>query len=230
MTPRLLAVAGQVPQGARLADVGTDHAHLPVVLLRQGRIKRAIASDIREGPLERGRTVARVHGVEDLISFRLCPGLEGIRPGETDTVVIAGMGGETIAAILAQAPWVREERVRLILQPMSSLPELRRWLFENGFSIDREEIVAEGRRFYTVMTVAAGLMPPLSPAEAWAGRQRPDTVAGPRGRYLEDLIQRRRRVLEGRDPDRLRPEELAQETALTVALEEMQKEWESWQR
>ena len=229
LTPRLLAVARQVPVGAKLADVGTDHAHLPVYLLRQNVVSQAIASDIREGPLERGRAVARLHGVEEKISFRLCAGLSGIQPGETDTVVIAGMGGETIAAILEEAPWVTETKVRLLIQPMSSLPELRVWLQSNGFQICREEVVSEGRRFYVVMTVEAGTMPSLTPGQAYAGCQTPETVAGPRGPYIAELIGRRRRALAGRAQGCMPPIERAREEALIAELEQMEKEWESWQ-
>lgn len=228
LTPRLLAVAKQVPLGAKLADVGTDHAHLPVFLLRQATISEAIASDIRENPLERGRAVARLHGVEEKISFRLCAGLSGIRPGEADTVVIAGMGGETIAAILKEAFWLQDAKVRLLLQPMSSVPELRLWLQANGFVIRREEVVSEGRRFYVVMTVEAGSMPPLTQGQAFAGCQTPETVAGPRGPYIADLIRRRRRAQAGRLQGSCPQSE--QEEALLAELEQMKKEWEAWQR
>ena len=120
LTPRLQAVAGLVPRGARLADVGTDHAYLPASLLQQGVIDTAVAADLRPGPLDRARATAERYGLTEQISFRLCDGLSGILPEEADTVVIAGMGGETIAAILSAAPWVREEGKRLILQPMSA--------------------------------------------------------------------------------------------------------------
>ena len=105
LSPRLQAIAEQVPQGAHLADVGTDHGYLPVWLLRDGRINSAIAADLREGPLNRARETARRFNVEEQISFRLCDGLSAIRPEETDTVTIAGMGGETIISILEAAPW-----------------------------------------------------------------------------------------------------------------------------
>ena len=107
LSPRLAAIAAQVPQGARLADIGTDHAYLPTALLLAGRIERAVASDVREGPLQRGRETARHYGQEENITFRCCDGLEGLTPDQADTVVIAGMGGELIARILSQAPWTR---------------------------------------------------------------------------------------------------------------------------
>lgn len=155
LTPRLSAAAAWVPQGARLCDVGTDHALLPAALALEGRIQGAIASDIRPGPLERaGRTVAE-YGLESVIQRRLCPGLEGILPGEADAVTICGMGGEMILHILEAAPWTKEG-VALILQPQRSQQELRRWLWGSGYAIQREKLVAEGERWYTLLLCRGG--------------------------------------------------------------------------
>ena len=126
LSPRLAAIAEQVPQGARLADVGTDHAYLPAWLLLAGRISGAVATDVREGPLQRGRETARLYKVEDRMVFRCCDGLAAVEPQEADTVVIAGMGGELMARIVERAPWTRG--CTLLLQPMSAQPFLRRWL------------------------------------------------------------------------------------------------------
>ena len=93
LSPRLLALARQVPQGVRFADVGTDHARLPVWLLEHGVIDHAIATDLREGPLERARETARRHELTDRISFRLGDGLAPLERGEADLCAIAGMGG-----------------------------------------------------------------------------------------------------------------------------------------
>ena len=138
LSPRLRMVGELVPAGARLADVGTDHAYLPAALLLEGKIPWAVAADLRRGPLDRARATAREYGLTGNVAFRLCDGLSGICPGEVDAVAIAGMGGETIAAILSAALWVRERGVPLILQPMSSFPDLRGWLQANGFSIEEE--------------------------------------------------------------------------------------------
>ena len=101
LTPRLRTAADLVPAGARLADIGTDHAYLPAALLLEGKIPYAIAADLRHGPLLRAKETAAEYGCRDRMGFRLCDGLKGIRPEETDAIVIAGMGGETIAQILA---------------------------------------------------------------------------------------------------------------------------------
>lgn len=127
LSPRLQAIARQVPQGARLADVGTDHGYLPVWLLLNGRIGYAIAADLRKGPLDRAKGTAQRFEQTDGISFRLCDGLTGIHEEEVDAVAIAGMGGETIAAILEAASWTKKGKL-LLLQPMTGAPKLRRWL------------------------------------------------------------------------------------------------------
>ena len=151
LSPRLAAVAELVPQGTRLADVGTDHGRLPVWLIQHGVVERAVASDLRPGPLSRARALAERWAVADRISFRLCDGLSGIGSEEARTVTVAGMGGETIAEILAAAPWTGESGHRYILQPMSGLDGLRRYLSGHGFAIRRETLVEEGETLYVVL-------------------------------------------------------------------------------
>ena len=138
LTPRLQMTAELVPRGARLADIGTDHAYLPAALLQEGKIPFAIVSDLRQGPLERARATVRACGLYHQTAFRLCDGLRGFRREELDAAVIAGMGGATIAEILENAPWTSWEGFALVLQPMSSMPELRGRLREKGFCIAEE--------------------------------------------------------------------------------------------
>lgn len=192
LSPRLQAVADQVPEGAVFADIGTDHAYLPVWLLLNGRIDHAIAADLREGPLARARETAAQYGVTDRVSFRLCDGLTGIGAGEADVIAIAGMGGETIASILAAAPWTRD--CRLLLQPMTSFPDLRLWLQQNGYMIENEKIVREGNRLYSIWSVTGGTMAPLSPAELWVGVQSDDPL---RMEYLTMMEEKLERSLRG---------------------------------
>ena len=224
LTPRLQAIAEQVPQGARLADVGTDHGYLPVWLLRSGRIESAIAADLREGPLDRSRETAQRFGVAERISFRLCDGLSAIRPEETDTVVIAGMGGETIASILEAAPWTKEGTL-LLLQPMTKCAELRLWLQRNGYQIAGERIACEGKKLYNILSVKGGEMSPLSPAELWAGRQN----SGPqRLEYLDLVRSKAKKALRGQqsaqDPDHGKVAELFR---VLSGLTKMEKELET---
>ena len=151
---RLLCVASLVRENALLADVGTDHAYLPTYLLQNGRIRRAVAADIGEGPAASARRTVEAAGLTDSIDVRVCDGLSGISPGEVTDIVVAGMGGETIIHILSEAPWLRNRDYRLILQPMTKTAELRRFLFQNGFSIEEERVVRDGDRYYNVMAAA----------------------------------------------------------------------------
>lgn len=221
LTPRLQAIAEQVPQGARFADIGTDHGHLPVWLLLAGRIDHAIATDLRPGPLERAQDTAKRFAMERKMDFHLCDGLSAIRPGEADTVAIAGMGGETIASILEAAPWTKTNTL-LLLQPMTGSVELRRWLQQNGYEILSEHIACEGKRLYSIWRVTGGEMPLLTPAELWAGRQN----GGPsRREYLKMIRNKAEKALAGqqaaRTPDTAAVEDL---NAVLSGLAIMEKE------
>lgn len=229
LMPRLRMAADLVPAGARLADVGTDHAYLPAALILKGKIPWAIAADLRRGPLDRAWATVREYGLTGKVAFRLCDGLTGIRPDEVDAAAIAGMGGETIASILSAAPWTREEDVPLILQPMSSMPELRGWLQANGFSIQEERLAKEGDTLYTALLVRGGEMPPLSPAELWAGKNSGDPL---RGEWLDRWIARTGRALEGMAQGR-GEEVLHRRRALEEVREgliKMKEEWEVCQK
>ena len=228
LSPRLAAIAEQIPEGARLADVGTDHAYLPVYLLLNGTIPSAVASDVNPGPLERGRETARQAGVEEKLDFRLSDGLDGLGEDEAEVIVIAGMGGELIARILSEAPWTRGKL--LLLQPMTGRPKLRRWLNANGYRIQRETVVREGEKLYVILTARGGEEPPYGPGELWAGRQRRGEDAPLRLAYLDDLLRRRRRALEGMERGSVDAETLAAERRLITQLEELREEWISWQR
>ena len=148
---RLRLAADLVRQDSRVADIGTDHAFLPVALVAEGRCPSAIASDVRQGPVGNARRTVEQAGLGDRISVRLGDGLQTVRPDEVDDIVIAGMGGETIAAILEEAPWVKNDRYRLILQPMTRAEKLRAYLYIHGFDILTERVTQVGRHWYTVI-------------------------------------------------------------------------------
>jgi len=167
LPPRLAVIAELIPLHARLVDVGTDHGLLPIRLLQEKRIHSAIATDIRPGPLDRGKANASHHGVDN-ISFRLCNGLDGVNAHEADTVVIAGMGGENIVDILQRAPWCSENK-RLILQPMSRPEVIRKALKELKLQILSETLVEDSGRLYSVIVAEGGVGDIYSPAELYTG-------------------------------------------------------------
>lgn len=149
---RLACVASYVRPGSRVADIGTDHAHLPVWLVSSGRCPAAVATDIRPGPAAAARQSVEQAGLQTQIDIRLGDGLSPITPHEVQDIIIAGMGGETIAAILDNAGWIRDSRYQFILQPMTRTEHLHTYLLTRGFAILREAVVQEGRRLYPVIS------------------------------------------------------------------------------
>lgn len=231
LSPRLRSVAELVPAGTRLADVGTDHGRLPVWLIQHGVIVRAVASDLRPGPLSRAEALAARWGISDKISFRLCDGLTKIAPDEAQTVTITGMGGETIADILARTFWAGTPGHRYILQAMSGMDGLRRYLSGHGFTICREVLVEEGRTLYVILVAEPGEMPPYSEGEIWVGRQYEGMQSPLRGRYLTQEVQKLRRAVAGLEKSE-RPEDVAKLAQYRQALgeaEKLEEEWDSWQ-
>lgn len=154
---RLAALAIHVPAGSVLADIGTDHALLPVFLLKNGICPRAIATELNNGPFLAAEEAIGQSGLKELIETRQGDGLQVLRPGEAQVIVIAGMGGNTIRGILAEAPQVLERVERLILQPMADAGDLRLWLCQNGWKIADEELVEENDRVYVVIVAEHGL-------------------------------------------------------------------------
>lgn len=149
LTPRLQAVADMTPKCGTVADIGTDHAYLPIYLISENKCEKCIAADIATGPLNRAREYIEKHlGKDGRIKTVLSDGLKDIED-EYDAVTIAGMGGETIAQILKKTPLQRGKTA--VLQPMTKAPELRKFLYENGFWIEDEIAVGEDRRVYSII-------------------------------------------------------------------------------
>ena len=151
LSNRLAAIAKLIKNGDIIADIGTDHALLPVFLLENGTCPHVIACDINEGPLAVARK--NTHGVSG-IELRLGDGLSPISAGEVDCAVIAGMGGEIIAQIIEKSDISKE--IRFILQPMSSVDDLRKFLSENGFFVTHESVVKDASRLYVIICAQYG--------------------------------------------------------------------------
>ncbi|MBR3770405.1 MAG: SAM-dependent methyltransferase [Lachnospiraceae bacterium] len=154
LSNRLLAVASFVTDGNILADVGTDHGYIPIYLLQEQRIHKAIAMDINAGPLERAKEHIAVYGLKDYIETRLSDGVAALTPGEVDTVLVAGMGGGLVMHILEDGKEVCRQAKELVLQPQSELERVREYLWSNGYVILEENMVLEDEKFYPMMRVA----------------------------------------------------------------------------
>ena len=142
-----------------LCDVGTDHAHIPIRLLMDGTIDRAIAMDVIEGPLEKARGNIELYDVADKVTLRISDGLDAYRPGEAQGLVIAGMGGRIMSRILLREPDKTRDFAEIILQPQADPEFVRRAVRELGLFIDREKIVLEDNKYYPVMHVSSNSCP-----------------------------------------------------------------------
>lgn len=154
---QIAAKAAEVTEGY-VADVGTDHGFVPIRLMESGRVKHVVAMDVRKGPLERAREHVREYHMEDRIETRLSDGLKELKPGEADTVVIAGMGGELMLRILRDGAHVRDCVKHYILSPQSELSVFRHGLEELGLSIAEEQMLLDEGKYYVILHVSPGTM------------------------------------------------------------------------
>lgn len=159
LSKRLAAVAAYVPKNSRLADVGSDHAYLPLFLVEKGHIDFAVAGEVVQGPYQSALANVTQASKQEQIQVRLANGLAAIDSSDQiDTITIAGMGGRLIADILSAGMDKLANVQRLILQPNNREDELRIWLEENGFQIVAEEMVVENQKFYEILVVEQGQM------------------------------------------------------------------------
>lgn len=170
LSNRLLACCDYINPGNRVADIGCDHGYLGIHLLLSGIARSVIASDVNEGPLQSAVINAEKFGVQDKISFYLSDGARNI-PRDFDVMVCAGMGADTMISILDSSPWLQDGKYRLILQCQSKRPELRQWLYDAGYHINRETLAKDGRFVYSIMEVVWGPGKEPSPAETYISLQ-----------------------------------------------------------
>ena len=191
LSPRLQRIADYVLAGAKVIDVGTDHAYIPIWLLQEGVSSAAVATDIKPGPLSNAAKDAEKAGVSDRLELLLCDGLSACSAEMADTVIIAGMGGETIIGILDAAPWAAEKR--LILQPQTKFTELRCWLRSHGLAITDASLTYDAGRIYLVWLVERGELRDCAIIDPVLMEKR-DPLLKP---YLEYHIKRLRKQIYG---------------------------------
>ena len=170
LSNRLRALADRIPPDADVIDVGTDHAQLPVWLALHGHKGHLIASDIHAGPLRSAEKLCYEYGLTDRIELRLCDGLSGVSADEINFIVIAGMGGETMAAILSSALPLTPE-TKLLLQPNTKQHILRSFLAESQYMVDYEDILEEDGHLYSILEAERGGERPLSLPELYIGKR-----------------------------------------------------------
>ena len=195
---RLGAAAAFVPRGARLADIGSDHAYLPISLCLDGNIECALASDINEGPVAAAVANINKNGLSDKIQAIRADGLDSARDFAPDCITVLGMGGELIVSILDRADWIKNEKITLVLQPMTHPEILSLYLARNGFEIKDEIIVCDGGRDDRIYRLIAakycGEPYKLTEAEALIGKKNIERLDPVTRAYIE----RQLRVLDAR--------------------------------
>ncbi len=189
LTPRLECIVSHV-RGRVVGDIGCDHAYVPIQLVESGRAERVIASDLNRGPLEAARRNIEKHGFSDRIETRLGGGLSVLAPNEADVIIIAGMGGELIEEML-RADEETAKKSHLILQPMNSQYELRKFLILNGYKIAAEDMALEGFKVYNVIEAHFG---GAEPFEREFDYQIPPCLYG--HRYFKNLYAKKKREFE----------------------------------
>ena len=148
---RLKLIADKIPQCKIIADIGTDHAYIPIYAVQNGLCKKALATDIRKGPVEIAQKNIGQYGLQEYIEARLGNGIEPVTENEIDVIVIAGMGGTLMEEILFNGFQKARKAKLLILQPMNAVEVVRKWLYESGFEISNEALAQEGSKIYNVI-------------------------------------------------------------------------------
>ena len=192
---RLLSASAYVRQGGFLADIGTDHAYLPVYLCQEGIISRALACDIAEGPCLRAQKTIKSAGLTEQITVVQTDGLQGLEDKGISDITICGMGGELIASILEKAPFIRDKNIRLILLPMTKVAALRLFLSQNGFLIEGETLSSVSGKIYTCICASfEGTPYTLSPFALEFGAHLPASPSP----LLKTLMEKKKRDLKKR--------------------------------
>ena len=170
LSVRLQAVADMVTEGTKVADVGTDHAYIPIYLVEHDKNPSAIAMDINRGPLKKAEENISSHNLENKIETRLSDGLKQLHLGEADSVVIAGMGGGLVVKIMEEGTLHKKYVKEWILQPQSEISKVRQYLNENGYCIVEENMVIDEGKFYPMMRVTEGTIEEYTQEELCYGK------------------------------------------------------------
>ncbi|MFZ5985912.1 MAG: tRNA (adenine(22)-N(1))-methyltransferase [Bacillota bacterium] len=148
---RLKLIADMTPKCDIVCDIGTDHAYIPIYLVKNGKCKKAVAADVKSGPLKAAQKNIDSFGLRDYIIAKIGDGLSPIEEDEADVIVIAGMGGMLIREILESNYSKAVKANALILQPMNAIELVREWLYEHGFEVYSERLVSEGHKIYNAI-------------------------------------------------------------------------------
>ena len=196
---RLLSAVPYLTKGGKCIDVGTDHAYLPIYLVKEGIVRRAMACDINQGPLQSAKDHIFAAGLGDSVETFLTDGLRGLDFYHPDDVMIFGMGGELIIKILSDSPWVQNKGIGLILQPMSRANLLRAYLVENGFEILGETLSESGKIYQTIYARFSGKKSVYNEEELLLGRLNIETNPPLFADFVRHELSVWQKVLEGKE-------------------------------
>ena len=224
LSGRLEAIAELIPKCGILSDIGTDHAYIPIFAVENKLCERALAADLRKGPLEMAEANIRKHSLESRIELRLGNGLEPVRPEECDVIVIAGMGGLLIRDILSAAPEKSNRAALLLLQPNNAVDALRKWLYENGYDILEEKLISDAGKLYCLIKSNwTGVPVSKDEFDIYIGEWIFEGNGELLGKYLHKKLKELEMIIEGRsrsDPEKKRyaNEDSIMDTATCVTI------------
>jgi len=194
---RLKTIAETIPQNVAIADIGTDHAKLPIALIESGKAKKAIAIDVNKGPLERAKQAIKEHDLEKKIEVRQGSGLNKLTQADAiDVIVMAGMGGYLIRDLILENITYAYSVNQLVLQPMNNVPLLREELLKNGFKIIQEALAYEGNRFYEILVIQKGEMQVNDPIYFEIGYEQGRKKAPLLDAFIAMKIKKQKKIME----------------------------------
>ncbi len=197
LNKRLKCASSFVEKGARVADIGCDHAYLPIYLIKENMAKEVIACDINEGPCDTARENIRQNGLDGVIKVKRTDGLKGLEEFAPDNIVICGMGGDLIYRIVSESEYTREKRPLLILQPMTKVSELRSSILESGYNIEKEALVYDDRLYEIIVCRYDGKKRQWSDTELLTGKyMKKDEVYI---NHLNKIIKQYSAIIEGKN-------------------------------
>ena len=196
LSERMLMAAKMVRSGNVVADIGTDHAYLPAYLILNGISPKALACDVRKGPLENARKTVETYGIEDKITLRLSDGFDKIEPFEAQDFIMCGMGGTLMEQLVSRAYWLKDSSKRIIVQPQSHAEDIRRFFVENGFKILFEDACTDGGKLYCAMAAEYTGKVLQRPVSYIFTGELPKCKKAEARLYLENTVARLRKKLE----------------------------------
>ncbi len=196
LSERMLMAAKMVRKGNAVADIGTDHAYLPAYLILNGISSKALACDVRKGPLENARKTVENYGIEDKITLRLSDGFDEIEPFEAQDFIMCGMGGTLMEQLVSRAYWLKDKTKRIIVQPQSHAEDIRRFFVENGFEILFEDACTDGGKLYCAMAAEYTGETVQRPISYIYTGELPKCAKKEARLYLENTVARLRKKLE----------------------------------